>query len=106
MADFLIDRMAVHLAASRNPDFQKRVRTRFLVFVTFLREHGLTSRPIDSSDVLKSNDFVLMRSDLTDRGFAVVKLAYDKWLRGHDRGKPIEDVTTLRRALEKLDEQQ
>jgi hypothetical protein len=102
MTDFLVADIAVHLAASKNPDYRNRVRQRFLVFATFLHENGLTTNPLLDSLRIKPDTFKIMRSDLTDKGFAVVKAAYDKWLRGHDKGKPIEDVTPLRKALEKI----
>jgi hypothetical protein len=43
-----------------------------------------------------------MRSDLTDEGYALMAAAYDKWLRGIDRGKAISDVSLLEKTLKKI----
>jgi hypothetical protein len=100
MTDFVIDDIALHLAASKNLDYRERVRQRFLVFANFLQENGLTTRVLlDLKVTTIPDNFKIIRSDLTDEGFAVVKSAYDKWLRGHDKGKPIEDVTPFQKAI-------
>ncbi len=100
--DFPIDDMSVHLAASKNPDYQNRVRQRFSVLVDFLQANRLTASTLVPPSDINANSFKLMRSDLTDEGFEVIKAAYDKWLRGHDKGKAIDDVSSLRKALEKI----
>lgn len=102
MSDFLIDDMAVHLAASKNADYRSRVRHRFNVFVAFLQDNGLTTRTLTDQNLVEADNLKIMRSDLTGEGYEVVRAAYDKWLRGHDKGKAIDDVTPLRKALEKI----
>lgn len=102
MADFLIDDMSGHLAASKNLDYRSNARQRFRVSVDFLQDNDLTTRTLVEDDEDLGDDFKTMRSDLTDNGFDVAKAAYDKWLRGLDKSKEIHDISTLRKALEKI----
>jgi len=97
--DFLIDAAKNHLLASKNLEYRARVKRRFRAFICFLQDNGLTTRELLSEDQPVTEELKVMKSDLTDDGFAVVKAAYDKWLRGIDRGKDIEDVTLLEKSL-------
>lgn len=101
MNDFLIDGAKNHFAASKNRDYRARVEQRFRVFINFLQDNGLTTREILAREQPVTEELRIYKSDLTDIGFAVVKSAYDKWLRRHDRGKDISDVGVLERALAK-----
>jgi hypothetical protein len=100
--DFVIDDAKVHLAASKNRDYRTRVEQRFRVFVDFLQDNGLATRQILSREQPVTAELQIRRSDLTDVGFAVVKVAYDKWLRALDKGNKITDLTVFETALEKL----
>ena len=102
MNDFVIDDAKAHFAASKNAEYKARVEQRFRVFVDFLQDNGLASREILVSGQPVTDDLQIKKSDLTENGFAVVKAAYDKWLRGIDKGKAITDVTVLEKALEKV----
>ena len=99
MADFLIDDAAVHFAASKNLGYRDRVRRRFKIFVEFLQRHGLTTRTLLPDGVDPDATFKIMRSDLTDDGYAVVHMAYHKWLRALDRGTEIENMACFEKAL-------
>lgn len=101
MNDFLISDAKILFAASKNRDYRARAEQRFRVFINFLQDNGLTTREILARDQPVTEELRIYKSDLTDVGFAVVKSAYDKWLRGHDRGKDISDVGVLERALAK-----
>ncbi|MEM6776420.1 MAG: hypothetical protein AAF670_02115 [Planctomycetota bacterium] len=100
---FVIDDAKAHFAASKNADYKARVEQRFRVFVDFLQENGLATRQILASNQPVTDELQIKKSDLTDDGFSVVKAAYDKWLRGLDKGKAITDVTVLKKALEKVE---
>lgn len=102
MSDFVIDDAAVHYAASKNADYRQRVTERFSTFVNFLQDNGLVQKPILSGGEMPTEKLKIMRSDLTEEGFEVVKASYDKWLRGIDKGKAISDTRLLERALSKL----
>jgi hypothetical protein len=102
MNDFVIDDVAVHYSASKSADYRQRVDERFSTLIKFLQESGLTERQILSDDEKPSESLKIMKSDLTEIGFQVIKTAYDKWLRAIDRGKPISDTTPLTKALLKI----
>jgi hydroxymethylglutaryl-CoA reductase len=74
----------------------------FRAFIGFLQTNRLTTRQILAEDEPVTESLRIVKSDLTDEGFEVVKAAFDKWLRGHDRGKEIEDVSVLEKALARL----
>lgn len=95
----LIDDASVHFAASKNREYRDRVRQRFSTVIGFLQSNGLTTRVLLAEGELPTEATKIMRSDLTDDGFAVLDAAYDKWLRGVDRGKPIADVSLFEHAL-------
>lgn len=100
--DFVIDDAKAHFAASKNSEYKARVEQRFRVFVDFLQNNGLVNREILASGQPVTEELKIRKSDLTDAGFAVVKAAYDKWLRGIDKGKAVADVTVLNKALAKV----
>ncbi len=97
--DFVVDDANVHLAASKNNDYRTRVKQRFSAVIHFLQNNGLTTRKLlaDSDEV--TSDLKILRSDLTDTGFRVMEVAYDKWLRGINKGKRIDDLSILIKAL-------
>ncbi len=103
--DFVIDCAKVHLAASKNADYRARVEQRFRVFIDFIQSNGLATRQILCDEDPVTNSLEIRKSDLTDEGFQVVQSAYDKWLRGIDKGKQISDVSALYKALSKIREQ-
>ena len=59
-------------------------------------------RTILADDEEVTLDTELYKSDLTDLGFLVVKDGYNRWLKGLDRGKPIDDVSILEKTLKKI----
>jgi hypothetical protein len=102
MSDFVIDDASVHFAASKTSDYRQRVCERFAAFVGFLQSNELTTRVILEVGEIPNESTKIMKSDLTEEGFQVVRLAYDKWLRGIDSGKPISDMSIMERALAKV----
>lgn len=102
MEDFYIDATEPHLNACKDSDFQVRVIERFNVFISFLQDNQLVKKTI-LKDGEKPNKFtMIMRSDLTDEGYEVIKKGYDKWLDSLNRGRPIDDVSILLKTLNKI----
>jgi len=100
--DFIIDDAKIHLSASKNLIYRKRVEQRFREFIRFLQENELTTRQILADDQPINEELQIKKSDLTEIGFLLVKNAYHRWLKGIDNGKEISDVTILVSALTKL----
>jgi hypothetical protein len=100
--DFLIAGTKGLFAASKNLEYRARTVRMFRAFIGFLQTNRLTTRQILAEDEPVTESLRIVKSDLTDEGFEVVKAAFDKWLRGHDRGKEIEDVSVLEKALARL----
>jgi len=102
MDNFSIMSLEPLLKGSKSKVYQAQVIRVVETFIRFLQEHALCNKTFMTGDRLDDMTVRIMRSDLTDEGFEVVRLAMNKWLRGHDRGKPIEDVSVLEKELKKL----
>lgn len=102
MTDYIIDDASLHYAASKSAKYRQFVTERFSVFVKFLQDNDLTTTTLLDAGEMPSEDLKIMKSDLTEDGFEVVKSAYDKWLRGIDNGNPIDDTRTLEKSLAKV----
>jgi hypothetical protein len=105
MPDYTIDQASWHLRAgseSRDKTFR-----RFRAVATFLQENGLTTRPLlPDGEVEIDESFRIHSSDLTADGLELMGRHYDRWLRGVDRGKPVEDLSILRKALSAIRERE
>ncbi len=102
MTDFVIDDASVHFAASKDSGYRARVRERFCVFIDFLQSNNLTTRTILETGRTPDESIKIRVSDLTPEGFQVVRDSYDKWLRGIDQGKPIADISVLKKCLDRI----
>lgn len=102
MKDSLITEAETFFAASKNRDYRNRIIMTLDVFIRYLQTHGLTTRTLlGETDVVDVNT-KLMASDLTEEGLQLVTACYNKWLKSHDRGKPITDMTIFDKELNKL----
>lgn len=99
--DFMIDDAAGHFAASKRSSHREQTVAIFSQFVSFLQSNNLTTRTLLEAGQLPDDSLKIMKSDLTDEGFEVVRIAYDRWLRGIDNGKSISDTSALEKALHK-----
>lgn len=98
MSDFVIDQVSWHTETSGNPESREKIFARFRSLSEFLKENGLLARTLGDVD----EQFAVRTSDLTDDGRALMKAAYDAWLRRIDRGAAPESTVTLDNALKKL----
>ena len=87
------------LSQSKNRTYRQRTIDVSQTFINFLQNNGLTLRVILADGEIPGDTTEVYDEDLTDEGNAVVDLAYNKWLRGHDRGKAISDISILEKAL-------
>lgn len=78
------------------------IHGRHRALMAFLQTHSLTVRTVLEEDEPLTDGSCLMRSDLTEKGFLLYQKAEQKWLRGHDRGKSLTDMTVFERELAKL----
>jgi hypothetical protein len=68
----------------------------------FLQQNGLVRTPLLHSLDAVIDTFAIRKSDLTDEGFALMKKAYDKWVKALDRGSEPQDVSILEKMLLKM----
>lgn len=102
MSDLLIDDLSVHYNASKNRDYRERVVERFRAFISFLQDHGLTVRPILAPGERPDVTTKIMRSDLTEEGYALVLDAYDKWLKLVSASDAVIETALLEESLRKI----
>lgn len=98
-ADFIIDQVSWHTSVAGNPEDREQVVARFWSVVRFLQQNELTTRILADGPQSIGDVFCIQKSDLTERGFLVMKQAYDKWLKKVDRGMSPEDLSLLERAF-------
>lgn len=98
----LIDSVSSHLAASKNRDYQARVRSRFVVLTGFLDERGWLKEAALSRFAITPDEFDLFDDDLLGQGLAFITTSYDKWLKSLDRRKGPYSPEETRLRLDKL----
>jgi hypothetical protein len=105
MKEFIIATLSFHLAASKNPRYRENTVLLFRTLALFLQNNGLSVRPLLRQDMSLDPAFKLMRSDLTDEGYELIKVALDKWVGSISAGrKPPTDDSLLKKYLIKLRE--
>ena len=88
--------------SSKNVIWRTQVVRRRAVIFKFLRDNYLILvDPLDASG-LPLQDFILMRSHLTDDGFELFKKVIPSWEKARDRDGKIENIGILEKALQKI----
>jgi hypothetical protein len=100
--EFTIDKVAWHTKTEGNPESRERIIRRFYSLVNFLQDHRLTNWTLATSIDEITAEFSIKSSDFTETGVAIMKRAYDKWLKRIDRGSDPEDVGLLKKEIDKL----
>lgn len=84
--------------SSKNAAWREQVVKRRTVMFQFLRDNGLILiDPIDDSGAPRQ-EFVLMRSHLTDDGFEMIKKVIPSWRKARDRDGNIENIGILEKG--------
>ena len=105
MQDFVIADIAVHLAASKNAQYRANTLALFKSLGLFLQTQALTVRPLLAADADFGPTFKVMRSDLTDEGYELIKAGLHKWVKAVMAAKcPPTDCAILEKELRKLRE--
>lgn len=102
MDDFTIDQISWHAKLDNSPEFQLRLRRRFVTICGFLDSHGLLKNKLDLAPIDKGEDFAIHSSALTPEGLEFMRKAYSRWLKSLDRGSDPGDFKFLDRELTKL----
>ena len=98
--DFIIDQASWHTQVVRNYELDKSfIYSYFKSIISYLQNNKLTVRTILPDEEPATDDTCIKVSDLTGEGFELMKKAYDKWLKGVDKGKKVDDYKTLDKVL-------
>lgn len=99
---FVIDKVSWHTKTKGNPEPRERIIKRFYAISKFLQDQGLAVRVLVKDPMDIQDDFSISSSDLTKEGLAVMKAAYDKWLRKIDEGMDVNDLSLIEKVLKKI----
>jgi hypothetical protein len=102
MDDFTIDKISWHSKLDNSPEFQARLRQRFITLCSFLSANGLLKESLNPAPIEEGKDFEIKASHLTTDGLALMKSGYSKWLKSLDRGKEPQDTGLLLKELTKI----
>jgi hypothetical protein len=102
VSGFVIDQVSWHTKVAGNPETREHIIARFWSVVSFLQTKGLTNRVLAESIADIHDNFALSSDDLTEKGFALMKKVYDKWLSKVDEGASAQDLTMFEKQLAKL----
>jgi hypothetical protein len=100
--DFTIDQVSWHTRTPGNPEPRSSIIKRFFSIVSFLHREGLLVRQLVQDICEIDDDFAIRSSDVNETGMALLRAAYDKWLRKIDKGMDPCDVTLLERHLKAI----
>jgi hypothetical protein len=100
--DFIIDKVSWYTQVVGRIKTDEEIHLRFRCMISFFQNNGLTSRVILKDDDLVTDETQIKVSDLTDKGFMLIKKAHDKYLKGINRGKVPTDVSVFEKELAKL----
>ena len=79
--DFVIDKASWHTQKVRTYEFDNSIIYEYFRNIfKYLEENGLTTRKILPKNNEVNDDTCLSKSDLTEEGLALVRLAYEKWI--------------------------
>jgi hypothetical protein len=96
----LIDQVAVHLAASKNPEYRQRVLDRFDVLVEVMDSNRWLNEGVKDRFSTERESFELHSDDLTTDGMSFIRGNYDSWLRSLDRPSSQDSSGDARKLLE------
>jgi hypothetical protein len=102
--DFIIDKIKWHTQRVRNYEFDSSLVFRyFKALFDFLEKNSLTTRDLISIEITEETE--LKRSDLSEIGFELIKIAHGNWIdKIFDKGKSPEDVKYLEKKLKEIRE--
>lgn len=96
----LIDDVAVHLAASKNPEHRQRVLDRFDVLIEVMDSSRWLNEGVKARFSKERESFELHSDDLTTDGMSFIRGNYDSWLSSLDRPSSQNSSGDTRKRLE------
>jgi hypothetical protein len=105
--DFVIGKVAWLTQMKSDPPLTeeqiKLYRQRYTILIHWLQDHRLTTRTLLNTGEPATDDTEFKVSDLTDKGYEVIKKAYSKWQqkidKAKDKWKATEDLSLFEKAL-------
>lgn len=102
---YAIDKASWQITAMRNyPEEKEKILRYFNIIIAFLDENNLLISKEATIDKDNDNDLVIHTNNLTDKGRQLIKLCYNKWLNGFNRGKDPSDLKIFIKGLKKIEE--
>jgi len=102
--NYIIEKLTWCTKQKGNEGLEASYRGQFLALMRFLRDNGLLTKSVDLESLESADDIVLMKSDLTDKGFRLIQTGYQKWLRYLSRPNNRDKYTNISHLQKGLDE--
>ncbi|MGM9517006.1 hypothetical protein ACS5PK_22360 [Roseateles sp. DB2] len=99
MKDFPIYTLPGLLSASKRTEYKYKCREQAKYLLQFITENKLNASVLPSA---VTDDLVIMASDLTQEGLAVMREGLRKWVAAQDRAGSVVDMKILDAALLKV----
>ncbi|MFJ9451647.1 hypothetical protein [Herbaspirillum sp. NPDC101397] len=100
--NYVIDQVSWHTKVVGNPEHRDHIEARFWHVIDFMQRNDLTTKQLLKSQSDIDDDFAISTSDLTEKGMALMKAVYDKWLVKVDKGMSVTDLSMFEKNLLKL----
>ena len=99
---FVIDQVSWHTSTPGNTETRNNIVQRFYIIINYLQDNDLVTHTMLNVRDDITDEFAIRSDDLTDEGLALMREAYDKWLRKVDQGMTPTDLSLMERALERV----
>lgn len=103
MDDFIIAKVSWLTKVKGNEDKGDYIKKIFSELIRFLKNNNLLVNNNIKENII-TDDLEIKKSDLTEQGFEVLKISFDKWMQALDKGTKPEKITILEKALIKVRE--
>jgi hypothetical protein len=82
---------------------REQVINEYWILVDFFQKNSLATHPLAKSESDISDEFVIMKSDLTEVGYKVFQKGHSKYVGALDRGRnPSQAISSMIRAYEAI----
>ena len=101
---YRIDKVSWHTQQLGEPEPLEEIAAQFWGAVHFLQQNGLTTQQLANSIDDIDDEFEIHTDHLTPEGIALMRAAYERWVRKVERGMSPDDTKILQKALARIRE--
>lgn len=102
MEDYIVECVATELLRSKSKEYKQQVIVIKSSLYSFLYQNNLLIKNPFHEDGTIKEDFVLMRSDLTEAGFMLYKKPVQNWYKARGNDGNFSNIEILKKGLQKI----